>query len=166
MPEAAHGDIPSIGNTDGPRDSGVYAAIFHLDGGSKMLRIGALGDLEFAPGYYAYVGSALSGLRARIGRHLGGGPKNLHWHIDYLARHARPVGALAWLTDERLECRLSVMVSEMSEYSVPGFGSSDCNCTSHLHFFAGDPRPRLKDLRLTGQDGNRCPLDVLPKGDH
>jgi len=157
------GNTPSTDDSREPGDAGVYAVVFHLDGDPKVVSIGALGDLEFAPGYYAYVGSALSGLRSRIGRHLDSGPKNLHWHIDYLAHHTRPVRTYAWLTHEKLECRLSDTVRNMAEYSVHGFGASDCDCASHLHFFLRDPGDRLQNLPFTGRDGTLCPLRIFPE---
>jgi len=51
----------------------------------QMIKVGALGEKCFDEGYYAYIGSALSGLKGRINHHLKTG-KKLHWHIDYLLR--------------------------------------------------------------------------------
>ncbi len=52
------------------------------------LKIGRLGVFLFPAGRYVYTGSALSGLNRRLARHQRQ-EKRLHWHIDYLLRHAR-----------------------------------------------------------------------------
>mgnify|MGYP006286939249 CR=1 FL=1 len=152
--QAKRNDAYSEGLPDN-HDAGVYVAVFRLDQ-AKVLRVGALGEMEFAAGCYAYVGSALSGLHARLTRHMGASRKKLHWHIDYLARNACPLGAFAWLTREKLECRLSSRVAELAHSSVAEFGASDCNCRSHLHFFRHDPRPVLEGLEL--KDSNGTPV--------
>ena len=136
-------------------DAGVYVVLFRLDR-ARVIRVGALGEMEFAAGCYAYVGSALSGLHARLTRHMGATRKRLHWHIDYLAQNACPLRAVAWLTREKLECRLSSRVAELAHSSVAEFGASDCNCRSHLHFFRHDPRPAIEGLEL--KDSNGTPL--------
>jgi len=48
----------------------------------EIITIGKLTDAYFPSGYYAYVGSALGGVKARISRHLSQSKKQ-HWHIDY-----------------------------------------------------------------------------------
>jgi Uri superfamily endonuclease len=93
---------------------------------------GRLGPVLFRRGHYAYVGSALGGLKQRLDRHLRA-EKKLHWHIDYLLEKARIDGIVTCETDERTECAIANALSEQFE-SVPGFGSSDCRCHSHLFF--------------------------------
>lgn len=60
---------------------GIYTLVITLTT-SATIRAGKLGNISFPEGYYAYVGSALNGLEARIARHLKE-DKLLHWHIDY-----------------------------------------------------------------------------------
>jgi Uri superfamily endonuclease len=62
-------------------------------------QVGIMRCLEFAPGFYAYTGSAFGpgGLRARIGRHLSSTPV-IHWHIDYLQQKTAVVEV--WFTYE------------------------------------------------------------------
>jgi len=48
---------------------GTYVLILILPE-RKKIDVGALGEINFEPGYYAYVGSALGGMEGRIGRHL------------------------------------------------------------------------------------------------
>lgn len=98
------------------------------------LEIGKLGSLGFKRGWYAYVGSALSGLEHRIGRHLRAS-KKVHWHIDYLL--ASPSVELKEVvvaeTGERRECEIATRM-HMHLDAIPHFGCSDCICHSHLFF--------------------------------
>jgi len=47
---------------------GVYVLLIWVK--KRKIRIGKLGPLEFARGFYFYVGRALNGLEKRIKRHL------------------------------------------------------------------------------------------------
>lgn len=110
---------------------GGYVLIVELDA-KKNIDVGSLGLISFSGGFYAYMGSALGGFKARVNRHLAEGKKP-KWHIDYLLTEAKVVQVILCETERRLECLLSqVLANEFS--SVPGFGSSDCRCKSHLYF--------------------------------
>lgn len=127
-----------------PAEGGVYVLILCQAAPGLRLRVGALGEVNFAPGYYCYAGSALGGLRARLGRHLRGDAERPRWHVDYLRRRAPPAGAVWWTGGRRAECELNRRIARLADGSVPGFGCSDCRCESHLHYFARDPRVRLR----------------------
>jgi Uri superfamily endonuclease len=110
----------------------------------KRITVGRLGAISFPAGSYAYVGSALNGWEARLARHLGGGGRR-HWHIDYLRAEAQVDGAIVVESSMRLECRINKAISEISRAIVSGFGSSDCGCSTHLHWLtdaASDNHPR------------------------
>ncbi len=96
------------------------------------LRVGSLGVVEFLPGIYVYVGSAQVGLEERVRRHASK-TKKRHWHIDYLtgSRWVRVAGAYVYPLPKRYECILASKLREVGE-AVPGFGASDCGCSSHL----------------------------------
>jgi sugar fermentation stimulation protein A len=94
--------------------------------------VGKLGLTSFPAGLYAYVGSALNGWEARVNRHFIGGGK-IHWHIDYLRAVAQVEGAIVFESSERLECAINDAFSKTSIMVAPGFGSSDCDCPTHLH---------------------------------
>ncbi len=113
---------------------GSYVLLTSLDR-ERTITVGALGERTFAAGAYAYVGSAMGGLDARIARHLRA-DKRLHWHIDYLLAHARVIEVVRVASAERLECRIAAALAERLE-PVRGFGCSDCACASHL-FRAGE----------------------------
>ena len=101
----------------------------------QTIRIGSLNTVQFSRGYYAYVGSAMGGFKSRLNRHLKGN-KKLRWHIDYLLQKASINGIILGETNDRAECAVAQALSRHFD-SIPGFGSSDCKCRSHL-FFAAD----------------------------
>ena len=105
----------------------------------QVVGIGKLGDIKFRKGFYAYVGSAMNGVEARVARHLGKGKKR-HWHIDYLLGKAKVVGALCIQSNRKVECSIAARLKEKF-VGVPGFGCSDCKCQSHLFY-----SPALGDL--------------------
>ncbi len=121
-------------------DRGVYLLLLELDR-PQHLEIGRLGKVSFPAGHYVYIGSARRHLSARIARHLRR-RKTLFWHIDYLRPHADRVQALPIRTPDDLECALAVDLRSLADDLIPGFGSSDCDCPSHLLYFATPPLHR------------------------
>ncbi|OGO05169.1 MAG: hypothetical protein A2Y91_04470 [Chloroflexi bacterium RBG_13_54_8] len=116
---------------------GVYALLIDLPE-PREISVGRLGLVVFPRGVYAYIGSALKGIEARVDRHLRKN-KKLHWHIDYLLQQAPVQRVVLCETEERLECVLAQYLSQEFP-SIPGFGSSDCRCDSHLFFDPGSTR--------------------------
>jgi len=121
------------------RDPGTYALVLALRAETE-LRVGKLGTFVFPAGYYLYLGSALGGLRARVQRHQQR-DKRTRWHIDYLLPHCNLVEVWAILSGERLECLWRDVVQSLpgARIAVPGFGSSDCRCPSHLIYLPSLP---------------------------
>ena len=112
--------------------TGSYVLVLWLEK-ARRLRVGKLGTFDFPSGYYVYFGSALSGLEARISRHLRQKRKR-HWHIDFLAT-AAPVTQVWWTADgRRRECSWAKAALGRKGVTAPvdGFGSSDCRCRAHL----------------------------------
>lgn len=145
-----HMDLPSL-----PRHKGSYMLLLELPA-PKTLTVGRLGPLEFAEGFYIYVGSAHGpgGLAARLGHHLRQA-KRCHWHIDYLRLRAPVVAAwAAWGTAAQHlnECKLADRLTRQALIRQPfrGFGSSDCTCFSHLLHWptSGNVEPLLSNNRL------------------
>ena len=110
---------------------GTYALLVHVPY-ELALSVGELGTVNFKPGYYAYIGSALGGLKQRIERHLRE-EKKVYWHIDHLLIHARAVDLVVAESGERKECTVSKELAKNLP-SIRGFGSSDCACHSHLFY--------------------------------
>jgi len=108
---------------------GVYAVFLKLDE-KRYIEVGALGEIEFDEGIYAYVGSAMNSAEKRIERHLSE-VDNLHWHIDYFSAVAEPANYFILPEDSEYECIMADILSRHGD-PIPGFGSSDCNCSSHL----------------------------------
>jgi len=121
------------------RDRGTYALVITLGVGLR-LRIGKLGIHNLPHGYYVYVGSALGGLASRLRRHLRS-EKRLHWHIDYLLRQAAVAQIWYAIGPDKLECKWNVILRNFpgATPSIPGFGASDCRCSSHLTHFQVTP---------------------------
>ncbi len=119
------------------RDTGAYLFILRLFE-DKLIRVGALGEVEFPKGYYTYVGSALKNLDKRTARHRKKG-KKLFWHIDYLREEAEFVSMLPIRTKDDIECRLAKAMRRLCDWSMKGLGASDCGCPSHL--FAAETNP-------------------------
>lgn len=124
---------------------GTYALLVHVPY-DLAAGVGELGTLSFKAGYYAYIGSALGGLEARVKRHLRE-EKKLHWHVDYLLARARAVDVVLARTRTKKECAVA---KELSKHfaSVRGFGSSDCGCESHL-FYSPDFHELLRQVLLS-----------------
>ena len=96
----------------------------------QIITAGSLNAFRFPRGHYAYVGSALGGFRARLYRHLRT-EKKPRWHIDYLLQKASIDAIITCETEERTECAIAGTLGDRFD-CVPGFGSSDCRCRSHL----------------------------------
>lgn len=108
---------------------GAYLLVIEIPMDAIIL-VGKQGMIPFEKGYYAYVGSALSGLEPRIRRHLDS-QKKLHWHIDYLLVHAEIKQVFIKESTEREECNLADAFIQVL-HAISGFGCSDCACHSHL----------------------------------
>jgi Uri superfamily endonuclease len=121
---------------------GIYVLIIQV---KKHIhpKIGALGEVAFQAGLYAYVGSAQNNLELRVQRHLRK-EKRLFWHIDYLLANpaAEVTEVYAFEGDKTCECQIAQLLCQHC-MPVPRFGCSDCNCTSHL--FHSDNFSFLKD---------------------
>jgi Uri superfamily endonuclease len=92
-------------------------------------------------GCYLYVGSAFGpgGLDARLRRHQRGDGRR-HWHVDDLRAATSFVGAIVDRGHERREHRWAAELEACGAYTlIPGFGCTDCRCTTHLFYAAGAP---------------------------
>jgi Uri superfamily endonuclease len=118
---------------------GTYILLLRLPR-ETTVQIGRLGSHRLETGYYAYTGSALSGLEGRIGRHLRSG-KAKRWHIDHLREVATVQAVWVLQGPERRECSLAAELLRMpgAHPGPRGFGSSDCRCRTHLVHFADWP---------------------------
>lgn len=140
---------------------GTYVLWLRLEQ-DREVRVGQLGRFHFPAGVYGYVGSALGpgGIAARVARHLRC-RKSLHWHVDYLRAEAQP--ARVWWTsgDQRRECAWSTALAQLPGAAslAPGFGASDCGCSTHLRYLP--TLPAVRDFaRAVGETVMEVQLDV------
>lgn len=133
-----------------PRTKGTYILIVSLDE-DKNIVVGRLGKMRFPRALYAYVGSAHGpgGIRARIERHIRKNDKRKFWHIDYLLEHA-DVKSVLIIKNKRLECYITRILREIGLRYIPSFGSSDCECESHLFLIkdADSPKHFLESKKI------------------
>ncbi len=104
------------------------------------VKVGALGNVPFKQGMYVYVGSGLKNLEARLDRHrkMSKGKSNVRrWHVDYLLSHPRVelLDVYYKKGEKREECKTAKHFAKLGK-PVKGFGSSDCNCGSHLFYLS------------------------------
>lgn len=138
MPETARLlPVPMNAVREEMGNAGDYLIILYMEE-DRDIEIGSRGVMHFPKGYYVYVGSAKKNLDQRIAhhRHIR---KRMHWHMDYLRKYTKWVGAIPIRTKEDLEHTLAHAVEEFSDWEIPSFGCSDCNCPSHLFGFHHDP---------------------------
>jgi len=125
---------------------GVYLLILRLKK-NKRISIGNRPKIKFRKGIYIYIGSAFGGFRGRINRHLRKN-KKLFWHIDYLLQDAEIKEV--WLKQgNHNECQTAREMRNIIKdpvYPFKKFGSSDCQCPSHL-FYIPEGTSGLRDLR-------------------
>ena len=166
-------------------DEGVYIMVMHLDH-DLDLEIGSKGMMHFKAGYYMYVGSAKANLTKRIERHKRK-RKKMHWHLDYFRGHCEMIAGVPIRTsglplerwslthdpylsmpsmpdpddvDVSVECALADAVGAIAEWEVPKFGSSDCDCTSHLFGMMENPIHNKKFMDVI-EDFRMNQLDVM-----
>lgn len=128
-------------------DSGAYVLRLELKKTARIT-VGALGDFEFEPGRYFYVGSARRGIAARVARHkrLADAKSGAaHWHIDYLLLHSHCRLVDVELLPGAGECKVSQSIGRRNGVTipVPAFGSTDCRsgCRAHLFLQTRTPVP-------------------------
>jgi len=140
---------------------GSYVLVLRLDE-PRSINVGKLGRVCFPAGVYLYFGSALNGLNGRIQRHLRR-KKKVNWHIDRLTSPAT-IEEVWWVDDGRnWECKWANETAGLSRrsWSVAGFGSSDCGCSSHLHGLGSASNLKSVRRRLQRVCGRRFKREVI-----
>lgn len=119
---------------------GSYILLIELPE-AQTIYVGRLKTIYFPQGYYAYVGSAMGGIKGRLGRHFRTNKKT-HWHIDYLLEKASVDEAIVCETEDRAECNITQALGAQFD-AIPSFGSSDCRCCSHLFLAREEMKPKI-----------------------
>lgn len=136
---------------------GTYTILLNLPKPARVA-VGALGDVAFDAGWYAYTGSAFGpGGFARIDRHheMAVGERDTrHWHVDYfLGDTPTSIATVVRTPEADVECAVARAVGEVGE-AIDGFGASDCDCTAHLHHHA-ERKPLLDAVKHAHGEGGR-----------
>lgn len=114
--------------------------------------IGRLGILMLGNGCIIYVGSALGpggvASRCRHHRRIATRP---HWHLDSLRPHCEIIGYWIAYGTERREHAWAQALALIpgARRPLPGFGSSDCDCSAHLVELDAAPQPETL-IRVLG----------------
>jgi len=114
-------------------DGGTYTLLIELPAAASI-EVGALGEIDFEAGWYAYTGSAFGpGGFSRVVRHreIASGERAIrHWHVDYLLGDTDAAIDDVWTSPgEGRECGIA---RELSGDPIEDFGASDCGCSAHL----------------------------------
>jgi len=155
-------EIPWFLLSQEDQNRGNYLLILHL-AGYLSVAVGALGTVRFRKGYYVYVGSAKRNLSQRVNRHLRR-RKRPFWHIDYLREQAGSCSAIPIRSSANLEHELAGRLGAIAAWQVPGFGSSDCSCQTHLFGFEDHPLENRKFIGFL-QHYRMDRLETLLNGD-
>jgi len=110
---------------------GSYLLLIKLDI-NKFIKYGKNKNNYFKKGYYVYIGSALNNLEKRIERHLKINKKK-HWNIDYFLEYGIIKNIYYKENNYREECYIAGLLNKIF-LPIPNFGSSDCNCKTHLFY--------------------------------
>ncbi|HME51934.1 MAG TPA: GIY-YIG nuclease family protein [Candidatus Lokiarchaeia archaeon] len=119
---------------------------------SREIMVGKRGSIHVdEKAVYVYIGSALNGLRSRVGRHLDSEGKRVHWHVDYLLQVLDIFQIYYAMTNDRKECQLSMQINQQLAFfkAIGGIGNTDCrSCPSHLYRFLENNDPGTLDAVL------------------
>ncbi len=139
-------------------ERGTYVLILKASA-QALVKVASLGQFTLSEGYYAYVGSAKVGIRARVGRHLRLARfkvGRLRWHIDYvLVNESIEPYSLVYVNGSFIEHEVAqgLLRHKDTEVAVRGFGSSDCHCVSHFFKLKVSQEPSLLVASLIRQMG-------------
>ncbi len=126
----------------------TYILILKLNK-NLSIEIGKLGNIYFKRGFYIYIGSSKRNIEKRVERHIKN-KKKVHWHIDYLTLNKNFSIKEIYFIDNIKECKVAEFFIKENVMYIKNFGSSDCNCKSHLFYFEN-----LKSLKYNIKAFNR-----------
>ena len=115
--------------------TGAYILIL-FNPEKQRIKVGKFGKIDFAKGYYFYVGSGMKNLEQRVLRHQRKS-KKIKWHIDYLTKKFKFIDAKLFPSPKRLECKIAEILGK-NLMMIKNFGCSDCRCPNHLFYSQKD----------------------------
>ena len=118
---------------------GIYLLTLYLSE-EKNINFSKKRNAVFKNGFYLYIGSAAGpgGIAARVNHHLKLSERP-HWHIDYFRLHADIVSVYILECDKKFEHHFAAILASRFSSPVEKFGSSDCNCKTHLFYSLKKP---------------------------
>jgi len=78
--------------------------------------------------------------------------KRPHWHIDYFLEKASIDEIILCQTEGKAECTIAQALSHQFD-CIPGFGSSDCQCKSHLFFATEEAQMKSNIMAILSSVG-------------
>jgi Uri superfamily endonuclease len=118
---------------------GAYVLIIEIEE-RVSISLNSLGKIEFKPGTWVYVGSAMgqgsTSIENRLKRHFRS-EKAIYWHIDHLLEKKVILSKAFWSESHtHVECDIAhaFEVGGLFEVGPKRFGSSDCKsgCATHI----------------------------------
>ncbi len=104
----------------------------------QKIEVGKLGEVDFPKGYYLYIGSSKINVFKRIAYHKRK-KINKHWHLDYITENLKITADIPLINCNKSECFITSTLETFDGKRVTNFGSSDCDCYSHLLYFKKNP---------------------------
>lgn len=128
------------------REKGTYLLLIRCLNDTKR-KVGSLGLLTLHSNKtYIYVGSAFGpgGLLSRVRRHLSREKKKF-WHIDYILDYENKcyVVYVIIIPKVKAEHEIAKDLLKIADGALKKFGSSDCECYTHMFFFSKKPEETL-----------------------
>lgn len=130
---------------------GVYVLIIKVKEPTEV-QVKSLGVVDFTPGTWVYVGSAMgdgsTSLENRLARHFRK-EKTIYWHIDYLLDEATEIMKAIWArSKDHLECNVARSLALNTAFTAgpKGFGASDCRSRCIAHIFMHNDRKSVDDI--------------------
>ena len=133
---------------------GLYVLIINVEQPTEI-RIKSLGVVDFAPGIWVYVGSAMglgsTNLENRLGRHFRK-QKTIYWHIDHLLDQDMEIVKAIWAQSTiHLECEVAHALALDNSFKPgpKGFGASDCKSGCIAHIFMHNDSKSVDDALIS-----------------
>lgn len=118
------------------QDRGSCIVVLHL-ARSRTIKTG-LGPVLFPKGFYCYVASVPDNLSRHVSCYQRTRKQPVR-DIDHLREQAKVTAVLPVRASADLACGIAGALRAVAGWTIPGFGSAGCGCSSHLFGMAEDP---------------------------
>jgi sugar fermentation stimulation protein A len=118
------------------QDRGSCIVVLYL-ARSRTIKTGP-GPVLFPKGFYCYVASVPDNLSRHVSYYQRTRTRPVR-DIDHLREQAKVTAVLPVRASADLACCIAGALRTVAGWSIPGFGSAGCGCSSHLFGMAEDP---------------------------